>query len=253
MNNSKYIPDEPIAAIATALSPAALAIVRTSGSDCISLVSRVFSRPKALLDSKGNTIVYGWILDRGEKIDEVLISVFRKPKSFTGEEMAEISCHGGGTSAKRILETLLKNGFRLSQKGEFTFRAFLHGKTDLTRAEAIREIIDSKTEVSRSRAAFRLSGSLFDTIHAVRALLIETLADIEAEIEYPEDENAIADSFEPEKIDRAIKTRAGKRGKVEFVQRAFERRACDCERKSGNDSRFFGKRSGFWRNSCAAF
>ena len=95
MSNVKYAPEEPIAAIATALAPAALGIVRCSGKNCIELVSAVFSRPNALRAASGNTLVYGWIISGGAKIDEVMVSVYRAPKSFTGEDMIEISCHGG--------------------------------------------------------------------------------------------------------------------------------------------------------------
>src|SRR5574344_1742482 len=110
--DAKYTPEEPIAAIATALAPAALGIVRTSGKDCVRLVANVFSRPQALTAAAGNTIVYGWLMRGTERIDEVLISVFRTPKSFTGEEMAEISCHGGPAVVKAVLDLLLANGFR---------------------------------------------------------------------------------------------------------------------------------------------
>lgn len=164
MTNTKYNPDDPIAAIATALAPAALGIVRVSGKDCINLVSKIFSRPQVLLNAQGNSIVYGWIVDgsdsQSSKIDEVLVSVFRSPKSFTGEDMCEISCHGGVLVVNAVFQTLLKNGFRQAEKGEFTFRAYINGKADLTKAEAVREIIDSKTTESRSHAAGRLSGSL---------------------------------------------------------------------------------------------
>lgn len=111
-----------------------------------------------------NSIVYGWIVDGSDsqksKIDEVLVSVFRSPKSFTGEDMCEISCHGGVSVVNAVFQTLLRNGFRQAEKGEFTFRAYINGKADLTKAEAVREIIDSKTTESRSHAADRLSGSL---------------------------------------------------------------------------------------------
>ena len=95
MNNTGYTPEEPIAAIATALAPSALGIIRLSGKNSIEKLSKIFSRPNVLCSALGNTIVYGWIKDGDKKIDEVLVSVFRAPKSFTGEEMAEISCHGG--------------------------------------------------------------------------------------------------------------------------------------------------------------
>ncbi len=208
---SKYTPEEPIVAIATALAPSALAIVRISGKNTIEMLSKVFSRPKALTEAKGNTLVYGWIEDTlsGEnpikKIDEVMVGVYRAPKSFTGEEMAEIFCHGGTISVMAIYNLLLKAGFRLAEQGEFTFRSYVNGKIDLTKAEAVHEIIDSKTDESRSRAAGRLSGNLFTEIDEVKKLLVETLADIEAEVEYPEDENAIANAYNPEKLLRAHK------------------------------------------------
>ena len=204
MTNVKYNPEDPIAAIATPLSPGALAIVRASGKNCVQLVSKVFSRPKALLEAEGNTIVYGWIVEKenadkngaDNRIDEVLVSVFRAPKSFTGEEMCEISCHGGVSVVNAVYNLLIKTGFRPAERGEFTFRAYINGKADLTRAEAIREIIDSKTDASRSHAAGRLSGSLFEEIDGIKTLVTDTLAAIEVDIENPEDEETIADSFD---------------------------------------------------------
>lgn len=235
MTNIGYTPEESIAAIATALAPGALGIVRASGKNCIELVSKIFSRPKALLEAAGNSIVYGWIVEKGEcvsdgspevpahgdgmsaakggrsdgdnrnaiKIDEVLVSVFRAPKSFTGEDMIEISCHGGVNVVQAVYNLLLKNGFRQAERGEFTFRAYINGKTDLTKAEAIREIIDSKTSESRSHAAGRLAGNLYETIDGVKKLIVDTLAAIEVEIEYPEDEETIADSFDSAELEKA--------------------------------------------------
>ncbi|NLM01040.1 MAG: tRNA uridine-5-carboxymethylaminomethyl(34) synthesis GTPase MnmE [Treponema sp.] len=207
-----YTPEEPIAAIATALAPSALAIIRTSGKDCIQLVSRIFSRPKTLLNAEGNSLVYGWIEDsmtnqteKKVKIDEVMLGIYKAPKSFTGEDMVEIFCHGGTRSVLAIYSVLLKNGFRQAEKGEFTFRGFINGKTDLTKAEAIREIIDSRTDAARSRAAGRLSGNLFNQIDEVKRLIIDTVASIEVEIEYPEDEETIADVFNKENLFSAEK------------------------------------------------
>ena len=203
MTPDQYTPEEPISSIATALAPAALGIVRVSGKGCIELVSKVFSRPKALLDAAGNTLVYGWIIDDGKKIDEVMLAVYRAPKSFTGEDMVEIFCHGGPAVVMAIQKLMLKIGFRQANRGEYTFRAFINGKTDLTRAEAVKEIIDSHTDVSRSHAAGRLAGSLFEEIDSIKKLIIDTLAAIEVEIEYPEDEETIADSFDREDIETA--------------------------------------------------
>lgn len=193
-----YVPNEPIAAIATALGPSALAVVRTSGAGCIDSVSRVFSRPKALLNSAGGTLIHGWICGgekKTEKIDEVMLGVYRAPKSFTGEDMVEIFCHGGTAPVSAVYRLLLQNGFKAAQAGEFTFRAFVNGKTDLTRAEAVREIIDSKTDESRSRACGRLAGSLYDELDNIKHLILSSLAALEADIEYPEDENAVAGVF----------------------------------------------------------
>ena len=227
MTQNQYTPEEPITSIATALAPAALGIVRVSGKNCIELVSKVFSRPKALLEAKGNTLVYGWIQTNNEKketrydfgkqnstnnqdtseiekIDEVMLAVYRAPKSFTGEDMVEIFCHGGPAVVTAIQNLMLKSGFREANRGEYTFRSYINGKTDLTKAEAVKEIIDSHTDASRSHAAGRLAGSLFQEIESIKKLIIDTLASIEVEIEYPEDEETIADTFDRKDIEVAI-------------------------------------------------
>ena len=206
-----YTPEEPIAAIATALAPAALGIVRCTGTGVIELLSKVFSRPQALLSAAGNTIVYGWMVEPGDgagetkcrSIDQVLVSVFRGPRSFTGEDMVEISCHGGPGMVTEIFRLLTAHGFRAALPGEFTFRSFINGKADLTRSEAVHEIIAAKTDTSRSRAAGRLAGGLFQELDAIKQLLRETLAALEAEIEYPEDEEAIADAFDSRQLEVA--------------------------------------------------
>lgn len=204
MNNNNYLPQEPIAAIATALAPSALAVIRTSGSLSIELVSSIFSRSKALLQAQGNTTLYGWIVDGDEKIDEVILAVYKAPKSFTGENMVEIFCHGGTSPVLSVFNLLLRSGFRQAERGEFSFRAFLNGKTDLTRAEAVREIIESKTGESRSRAAGRLSGNLEEQLTSIKHALIHTLGTIEVEIEYPEDEETIADAFDTTELKETI-------------------------------------------------
>ena len=201
----QYTPEEPISSIATALAPAALGIVRVSGKGCIELVSKVFSRPRALLEAPGNTVVYGWIVDNDKKIDEVMCAVYRAPKSYTGEDMVEIMCHGGPSVVTAIQNLMLKSGFRQANRGEYTFRAYINGKTDLTKAEAVREIIDSHTDDSRSHAAGRLAGSLYKEIDSIKKLLVDTLAAIEVEIEYPEDEETIADTFNRQDLEDAVK------------------------------------------------
>lgn len=199
-----YTLDDEIAAIATALAPAALGIVRTSGERSFELISRFFSRPQALLQAAGHTLVYGWIHDGGIKIDEVVLCVYRAPKSNTGENAVEIICHGGPGIIKNIYRLCVKHGFRPAERGEFTFRSFIHGKTDLTRAEAVREIIDSKTNTAQQKAAGRLSGTVFNTIEAVKSDIMTALAALEVAIEYPEDEQTIADSFDEELLLRPL-------------------------------------------------
>ena len=204
MELSAYTPEEPIAAIATAFAPAALAIVRASGKNAIERAARVFSHPERLLNAKGGTIHHGWVraflhtgpqdnADNPSLIDEVMAAVYRAPHSFTGEDSVELFCHGGLPVVKGIYELLLAQGFREALPGEFTFRAFINGKTDLTRAEAIREITESKTLQASQKAAARLAGTLREELASVKNLLLDALAAIEAEIEYPEDEHAFAD------------------------------------------------------------
>lgn len=191
-----YTLDDEIAAIATVLAPAALGIVRTSGARSLELISLFFSRPEALLQAKGHSLVYGWIQDDGVKIDEVVLCVYRAPKSNTGENAIEIICHGGPGVVRAIYRLCIKYGFRAAERGEFTFRSFIHGKTDLTRAEAVREIIDSKTNTAQQKAAGRLSGNIFREIETIKTDLMTALAALEVGIEYPEDEETIADSFD---------------------------------------------------------
>lgn len=207
MNNTGYTPEEPIVAIATALVPSAIGIVRASGKGCIELASKIFSRTKALNQAEGNTLVYGWIVDPAmdperNRIDEVMAAVYRGPKSFTGEDMVEIFCHGGVAVVTSIYSLFLANGFRKAERGEYTFRAYINGKTDLTRAEAVKEIIDSKTDVSRGKAAGRLSGNLYDHVDSLKKSVVDVLGTIEVEIEYPEDEENIADCFDSAPLEK---------------------------------------------------
>lgn len=197
MQNGTYGLDDPIAAIATALSPAALGIIRTSGKDCIKLAANIFSNYDNLINASGNSIVYGWIINPKTKIkiDEVTACVYRCPKSFTGEDSVEFICHGGIAVVLAIYRLLLENGFRAAEGGEFTFRSFANGKTDLTKAEAVNEIINSKTDTAANLAAGRLSGALFSEIKKIKEILIKAIAAADVEIEYPEDEETSGGAF----------------------------------------------------------
>lgn len=202
MQTGKYGLDDAIAAIATALTPAALGIVRTSGMRAVELAARIFSKPDALVNAAGNSIVHGWVIspETRMKVDEVTVCIYRAPKSFTGEDAVEFICHGGIAVVLRIYRLLLQNGFRAAEGGEFTFRAFANGKTDLTRAEAVNEIINSKTDTAAELAAGRLSGSVFSEIEKIKEKILRVIAATTVEIEYPEDEQAAPAVFSPELI-----------------------------------------------------
>jgi tRNA modification GTPase len=166
-----------------------LALVRTSGQGALELLAQVFSRPRALLDARGNTIVHGWINDLGGcPIDEVLISVYRAPHSYTGEDGADISCHGGSAAVKAVLLTLRKAGFEDALPGEFTFRSFMNGKIDLTRSESVMELVSAKTKKGLEHAVKRLSGALEKEIKTIRDTLLEAVSAAELYLDYPEDE-----------------------------------------------------------------
>jgi len=191
-NNATYGDESPIAAFATTPGNSALTLIRCSGKGSIELASSVFSAARTLTDAQGNTVVHGWIVSAKEKatnkIDDVLISVFRSPKSYTGEDSLDICCHGGATAGKAVMEALKTAGFREALPGEFTFRAFMNGKLDLTKAESVMELVCAKTEISRRHAVSRLSGSLQAEINSIKNLLVEVLAAVEIYLDYSEDE-----------------------------------------------------------------
>ena len=176
-------------AIAALASQGAIAVIRMSGNHTLEMLAKVFSRPEALLNSPGNSIVYGWIKDlSGSRIDEVLVSVYRSPRSYTGENSADISCHGGSAAAKTILEVLRKAGFEDALPGEFTFRSFINGKIDLTRSESVMELVSSRTKTALEYAVKRLSGALEKEIKAIRDKLLDAVSAAELFLDYPEDE-----------------------------------------------------------------
>jgi tRNA modification GTPase len=188
MNTVYYGDDAPIAALATD-GKGALDIIRISGTGSLELFAPCFSAKEKLRAALGNTLVHGWIRNkRGGLIDEVMVSVYRSPRSYTGEDALDISCHGGGRAARSILERLWELGFRDALRGEFTFRAFMHGKLDLTRCESVMEMVSAKTERSLGRAAERLSGLLLDEIQKVKGFLLEALTETELLLDYSEDD-----------------------------------------------------------------
>ena len=177
--------NDTIVAISTALGVGAISIVRLSGKEAIKIVNSCF-KGKDLSKVKSHTINYGHIIDKDEIIDEVLVSIMKEPKTYTTEDVVEINCHGGVISTKRILETMLTHGARLAEPGEFTKRAFLNGRIDLVKSEAVMDIIDSKSEEANKIALSQLSGSTSNMIKKFRESLKQLLASIEVNIDYPE-------------------------------------------------------------------
>ena len=177
-----------IVAISTALGKGAISIVRLSGNGCIQLVNKFF-KGKDLINVDSHTINYGYIKDNDKVIDQVLISVMKAPKTYTKEDVVEINCHGGIAATNKILELMLLNGARLAEPGEFTKRAFLNGRIDLVEAEAVMDLINSKTEKARSQSVNQLEGRLTVIIRKFRQELLELLANVEVNIDYPEYED----------------------------------------------------------------
>ena len=181
--------ERPIAAIATALAPAAIAAIRLSGDRTVELLAERFSRPSALRDADGHTMHHGSIVDdAGRPVDEVLVAVYRRPRSYTGEEAAEVFCHGSPAGARRVLAVLLAAGFDAAEPGEFTRRAFLNGKLDLTRAEAVNEIVGAQTATAHAFALERLAGGVEAAVRDVRSALVEAMAQLAVQLDYPEEE-----------------------------------------------------------------
>ncbi|MBB4826945.1 tRNA modification GTPase [Sporosarcina luteola] len=181
---------DTIAAISTPMGEGAIAIVRLSGDEAIQLTSRIFRSPsgKNLADEPSHTIHYGHLIEPAtdEVIEEVMVSIMRAPKTFTREDVVEVNCHGGLVAVKRVLQLILKEGARLAEPGEFTKRAFLNGRIDLSQAEAVMDLIRAKTDRAMNVALNQMDGKLSKLIGELRQALLETLAQVEVNIDYPE-------------------------------------------------------------------
>ena len=210
-----------IAAIATATGTGGIGIVRMSGTNCFEVLKKIFvpKNPNVDIDNvQGYTIKYGYIINSvtKEKIDEVLVSFFRSPKSYTTENMCEINSHGGPIVEKNILEQCLLNGADLAEPGEFTKRAFLNGRIDLSQAESVIDIINSKTDKEAKASFKQLEGSLSSKIGQIRATLLDLMADIEASIDYPEYD------IEETTNDKAIKVLECVKSNLEILENSFK-------------------------------
>jgi len=181
--------NDTIAAISTALGVGAISIIRISGKEALPIINQIF-KGKDLTKVDTHTIHYGHIVNNQEIIDEVLVTIMKAPKTFTKEDIVEINCHGGIASTNKILETCLTHGCRLAEPGEFTKRAFLNGRIDLINAESIMNVINAENDSARKVAMKGLDGYLSNKIRNIRQTLLELLASIEVNIDYPEYEDA---------------------------------------------------------------
>lgn len=193
--------EDTIAAISTALGVGAISIIRVSGMDSIRIVDSIFKGVN-LNQVSSHTIHYGYIVDQESVIDEVLVTVMKAPKTFTVEDIVEINAHGGIATTGRILELLLKKGCRLALPGEFTKRAFLNGRIDLIEAESVMELISAKTESARRLSMAGVDGTVSSFIRNLRSKIIELLANIEVNIDYPEYEDI--EEMTVQKLDKSI-------------------------------------------------
>ena len=176
---------DTIAAISTPLGEGAIAIVRLSGTDALKIAQSVY-KGKNLTQVASHTINYGHIFEEKRLVDEVMVSVMRAPKTFTREDIVEINTHGGIAVTQEILQLLLRNGARLAEPGEFTKRAFLNGRIDLAQAESVMDLIRAKTDKAANIAVKQLDGSLSKMINNIRQEILESLAQVEVNIDYPE-------------------------------------------------------------------
>jgi len=186
--------DDTIAAIATPLGEGGLAVVRISGAQTLAVADKCFvpvgkssSKPSA---ATTHTIHFGQIVRKGQQVDEVLLSVMRAPRTYTREDIVEITCHGGLLPAKMVLDTVLESGARLALPGEFTKRAFLNGRIDLAQAEAVADLIGSRTELALRAANEQLAGKLSQRINQLRDDMMKILAHVEAHIDFPDEDIA---------------------------------------------------------------
>ena len=194
---------DTIAAISTALGVGGISIIKVSGKDAIANVNKIFDG-KDLTKVDTHTIHYGHIKDKEETLDEVLVSVMKEPRTYTGEDVVEINCHGGITVTKKVLELLLTTGTRMAEPGEFTKRAFLNGKKDLIEAESVMDLIHANSEEARKIAMNQLDGKTSKMIKELREELLTLLASIEVNIDYPEYYDI--EVTNNEKIKESIKT-----------------------------------------------
>src|SRR5947208_3949431 len=185
--NRSIVAGETIAAISTAAGEAAIALIRISGKDAIEVADKVFRGKQRPSDLASQTQHLGEIIENGAVIDQVMLAAHRAPASYTGEDLVEISCHGGTLVTAKVLEVCLRAGARAARPGEFTERAFLNGKMDLTQAEAVIDLIRARSDLALRSATEQLEGKLGEKIANIRQALVDFLAHIEASIDFSEE------------------------------------------------------------------
>lgn len=199
--------NDTIAAISTPAGEGGIAVIRISGPDSIASADRIFSFKGKLADTATHTVHYGHIVNpgSGERVEEVLVTVMKGPRSFTTEDVVEISCHGGIISVKKVLELVLDQGVRLAEPGEFTKRAYLNGRIDLTQAEAVIDLIRAKSDRAFKVALKQVEGALSKQVKQLRHQLVELMAHIEVNIDYPEhDVEELTSAYIKEKCEDAL-------------------------------------------------
>ncbi|TGV30574.1 tRNA uridine-5-carboxymethylaminomethyl(34) synthesis GTPase MnmE, partial [Mesorhizobium sp. M00.F.Ca.ET.186.01.1.1] len=179
---------DTIAAVATPMGEGGIAVIRVSGAEALEVVDKIYKGKQRLSTVDSHTIHYGHLYDphTGDRVEEVLVSVMRAPRTFTREDVVEVNCHGGIVSVEKVLELILDNGARLAEPGEFTKRAFLNGRVDLSQAEAVIDLIRAKTDRAMKVALNQVEGKLSRLIRQLRQNLIEAMAHIEVTLDYPE-------------------------------------------------------------------
>ena len=180
---------DTICVIGTLVGDSSINLIRISGEDSFRIVNKIFDRD--LTKKESHTITYGFIMDGKEKVDEVLVSIFKSPKTFTREDIVEINTHGGKMSVNKIMELLLENGCRMAEPGEFLKRAFLNGRIDLVEAESVSDMITSSTDSARRMSMRGISHELSNKINDLRENILSLIANIEVNIDYPEYEDAV--------------------------------------------------------------
>lgn len=199
--------EDTIAAIATPMGEGGIAVIRVSGDEAVAISDRVYRGKTKLTDMESHTVRYGFIHNpkTGERVEEVLVTIMRAPKTFTREDVVEISCHGGFVSVKKVLDLLLEQGARIAEPGEFTKRAFLNGRIDLSQAEAVIDLIRAKSDRAFKVALKQSEGSLSRQIKVLRHQLVELMAHIEVNIDYPEhDVEEMTNAFIKDKCTNAL-------------------------------------------------